>query len=91
MQAKGGSDALSVIQIWQDYRVAEQKFPGLIARPIAAQFMDEDVIALFEFDETNNEITIAREHHYKLVAPEQLTPTELAAYRKAAKHSPNHQ
>ena len=88
VQAKGGSDALSVIQIWQDYRVAEQKFPNLIARPVAAQFMDKDVIALFEFDETNNEITITREHHYKLVAPEHLTPTELAAYRKAAKHSP---
>lgn len=27
VQAKGGADALSVIQIWQDFRVAGQKFP----------------------------------------------------------------
>lgn len=84
VQAKGGSDSLSVIQIWQDLRVAEQKFPDLIARPVAAQFMEQSVIALFEFQESNNEITIAREHHYSLVPPEELAPGELAAYRAAA-------
>ena len=36
VQAKGGSDSLSVVQIWQDLRVAQQKFPDLIARPVAA-------------------------------------------------------
>ncbi len=85
VQAKGGSDSLSVIQIWQDFRVAEQKFPDLIARPVAAQFLDVDVIALFEFEESDNQITIAREHHYNLVIPEELDPTELADYRSAAR------
>ncbi|MCY3562259.1 MAG: hypothetical protein OXH20_14025 [bacterium] len=84
VQAKGGSDALSVIQIWQDFRVAEQKFAHLIARPIAAQFMEDDVIALFEFEEVNDEITIRREHHYHLVSPEELEDEELASYRRAA-------
>lgn len=86
VQAKGGSDALSVIQIWQDFRVAEQKFANLISRPIAAQFMEDNVIALFEFEEVNTEITIRREHHYHLVPPEELDPEELAAYRQAARH-----
>jgi len=86
VQAKGGSDALSVIQIWQDFRVAGQKFADLIARPIAAQFMGHDVIALFEFEEGNDEITILREHHYHLIPPEELVPDELAAYRRAAQH-----
>ncbi len=88
VQAKGGSDSLSVIQIWQDLRVAEQKFPDLIARPVAAQFMEQSVIALFEFQESNDEITIAREHHYSLVAPEELAPGELAAYSAAAQMQP---
>ena len=35
------SDSLSVIQIWQDLRVSEQEFPDLIARPVAAQFMEQ--------------------------------------------------
>ena len=89
VQAKGGSDALSVIQIWQDFRVAEQKFANLIARPIAAQFMEDDVIALFEFQEVNNEITILRENHYRLVPPDDLEPEELAAYRRTAQHKSN--
>ncbi len=88
VQAKGGSDSLSVIQIWQDLRVAEQKFPDLIARPVAAQFMEQSAIALFEFQESNNQITIAREHHYSLVAPEELAPGELAAYSAAAQMQP---
>ncbi len=83
VQAKGGSDNLSVIQIWQDFRVAEQKFPDLIVRPIAAQFMSNEEIALFEFEESNNEITIAREKHYELVPPNQLTAEELQTYRQA--------
>lgn len=87
VQAKGGTDALSVIQVWQDFRVAEQKFPDLIARPVAAQFLDESVIALFEFEEANAEITIVRERHYHLVPPDELTHVELAAYRTAARRS----
>jgi len=89
VQAKGGSDSLSVIQIWQDLRVAEQKFPDLIARPIAAQFMEQDVIALFEFQEHDSQISIEREHHYRLVPQEQLTRDELTAYRFASQSAPS--
>lgn len=89
VQAKGGSDSLSVIQIWQDLRVAEQKFSDLIARPVAAQFMEQSVIALFEFQESNNQITIAREHHYSLVPPEELESAELSAYRIASQLGPS--
>ena len=81
VQAKGGADALSVVQIWQDYRVAEEKFPALRPRPIAAQFMTEDEIALFEFNENGDEITISRERHYRLVPPDELSEDELRVYR----------
>ncbi|MDE0269391.1 MAG: hypothetical protein OXI96_10260 [Acidimicrobiaceae bacterium] len=87
VQAKGGSDVLSVIQIWQDFQVAEQKFPDLIACPVAAQFLEDGVIALFEFEETGDEITITRECHYNLVPPEELGPDELATYRTASQHA----
>jgi hypothetical protein len=39
VQAKGGSDKLSVVQIEQDFAVCANKFPELICRSIAAQFM----------------------------------------------------
>ena len=89
VQAKGRKDTLSVIQIWQDFRISEQKFHNLKARPIAAQFMDDDTIALFEFDESNNEITIAREHHYELVPSNQLTDEELRNYSEIANNIGN--
>ena len=85
VQAKGGNDVLSVIQIWQDFRVAEQKFSKLNARPIAAQFMDGGKIALFEFDESDGIITILREHHYELVPSHQLSDEELRNYASTAK------
>ncbi len=81
VQAKGGTDVLSVIQIWQDFRVAEQKFPQLRPRPIAAQFMDNDGIALFEFGEHDGQITVECERHYRLVEPDELSPEDLRSYR----------
>ncbi|HXC23740.1 MAG TPA: hypothetical protein VNU28_04070 [Solirubrobacteraceae bacterium] len=85
IQAKGGSDHLSVVQIWQDFKMCAKKFPDLIARPIAAQFLAGDVIALFFFEwDGGDGITIApgAERHYKLVSPEDLSDAELAAYAR---------
>lgn len=88
VQAKGGTDRLSVVQIWQDFRVAEQKFGSLTARPIATQFLHDKSIVLFEFSESGNQISIARERHYSLVPPEKLTDEDLEEYRAAASHAP---
>lgn len=81
IQAKGGKDKLGIVQIEQDLAVCAQKFPSLICRPIAAQFMKDDVIAMFEFEEGENGVGIASEKHYKLVPPEEVTATDLDTYR----------
>src|SRR5690606_5784253 len=64
VQAKGGTDELSVIQIEQDLALCLEKFPALEARSIAAQFMADDVIALFEFsiDEEKDIVKLAERH-----------------------------
>ena len=80
-QAKGGRDKLGVVQIEQDIALCAEKFSSLVCRPIAAQFMRDDVIALFEFEMTEDQVTVRDEKHYRLVAPEELTPEELAQYR----------
>jgi hypothetical protein len=87
IQAKGGTDFLSVVQIWQDFKMCHTKFGGLIPRPIAAQFMADDVIALFSFEwDGKDGITIAPggERHYKLVDPSELSAAELASYATRA-------
>jgi DNA methylase len=82
VQAKGGNDRLSIVQIEQDAAVCVHKFPSLICRPIAAQFMSEGVIALFEFEESDDGLVIAAEKHYKLVPPEEVTEADLQKYRE---------
>jgi hypothetical protein len=83
VQAKGGRDHLSVVQIEQDIALCGEKFPSLVCRPIAAQFMREDVIALFEF-ELEDQVTVRDEKHYRLVLPDELSAEELAQYRRIA-------
>ena len=81
IQAKGGKDKLSIVQIEQDFAVCASKFPLLVCRPIAAQFMGEGVIALFEFEAGENGVTISSEKHYKLVSPKEVTDADLETYR----------
>ncbi len=81
VQAKGGSDTLSIVQVWQDWRMAMEKFPNLICRPIAAQFMSDNLIALFEFSPSGELLKIESEKHYLLVDQAELTDEELKRYR----------
>ena len=84
VQAKGGSDTLNIVQIEQDMALCEYRFPELVCRPVAAQFMDDDVIALFAFEKTAGEVKVLVEGHYRLVDPNELTDADLAAYRRRA-------
>jgi hypothetical protein len=81
VQAKGGKDRMSVVQIEQDAAICEAKFKSAICRPVGAQFMDADLIALFEFEATSSGLRVRTERHYHLVPPEQLTDEELRYYR----------
>ena len=81
VQAKGGKDALNIVQIEQDFALCADKFPALICRPIAAQFMSDDLIVLFAFEEGENGTAILSEKHYRLVHPDSLTPADLDNYR----------
>jgi len=54
----------------------------LVCRAIGAQFMDEGIIALFEFEAGEKGVTVRAERHYQLVPPEELTSEDLDAYRK---------
>ena len=82
VQAKGGKDKHSIVQIEQDFAMCAERFSQLICRPIGAQFMEDNLIALFEFEESQSGIAIASEKHYRLVPPDRLTAEDLQAYRE---------
>lgn len=81
LQAKGKKDILGTVQIEQDIALCQTKFPTLICKPIAAQFMSDGKIAMFEFENTKNGIRISEQKHYRLVKASQLSEEELQTYR----------
>jgi hypothetical protein len=82
VQAKGGSDKLGVTQTRQDMACCAQKFPHLTCRPVSAQFMSDDTIALFELGLQGDNVKIVEERHYNLVASDQITAEDLKLYSK---------
>jgi hypothetical protein len=82
VQAKGGSDRLSVVQTAQDIACCKEKFEGLTCRPISAQFMSGDVIAMFELALDGEDVKLVEEKHYKLVPSDQIGADDLKLYAK---------
>ncbi len=81
VQAKGKSDQLGVVQTKQDFLCCMQKFPHLLCRPVAAQFLDCGGIALFELTLEDGQVKIVLEKHYQLVSSEEITSNDLKTYR----------
>jgi len=50
---------------------------------IAAQFIDKDLICLFEFIQSDENIKIFHEKHYRLVESQDLSADELEIYKKS--------
>ena len=81
VQAKGGKDRIGIVQTAQDIRFAEQRFPGMRCRAIAAQFMEDEVVALFELTLQDDEMRVVEERHYRLVPADRLDPNAVRDYR----------
>jgi hypothetical protein len=81
VQAKGGTDQLSVVQTRQDLACCKEKFSALVSRALSAQFMDSDRIAMFELTIENDEVKVVDEKHYKLVPASEISAEDLAIYR----------
>lgn len=81
VQAKVGKDKIGVVQTGQDIAFAKEKFPGMRCKPIAAKFMADKVIALFELTIADGDIKVVEERHYKLVPADQLDQGAIMAYR----------
>jgi hypothetical protein len=81
VQAKGGSDQISVVQTKQDIAWCMQRFPGVRPRAISAQFMDGDKVAMFELTVQNDQVAVVDEKHYILTAADRLDRDAIVAYR----------
>ena len=84
VQAKGGKDTLGVIQTIQDtvFCQTEDRYANSVARPVSAQFMADDIIALFELNFDGDDVSIVQERHYRLCEASSITSQDLKNYRK---------
>ncbi len=80
VQAKGGSDKHGVVQTQQDVAFCDQVFKNLVCRPVSAQFMSDQRIAMFELTVVDGVIKVVDEKHYQLVASKTISPEELKSY-----------
>ncbi len=83
VQAKGGTDQISVVQTQQDIATCAEKFPGIKCRAISVQFMDDKTIAVFELTVEKDEVKVVEERHYKLVPADDLDKKAIVSYRNA--------
>lgn len=82
VQAKRGSDRLSVVQTKQDIACCAEKFPGLVCRAISTQFMADDLIAMFELAVDKDYVKVVEERHYRLVPADKISEADLKAYTR---------
>lgn len=80
VQAKGGSDQISVVQTKQDIAWCSERHPHLRCKAISAQFMPGHRVALFELAVQDDEIKVVEERHYELVGAGELTDDDRTAY-----------
>jgi hypothetical protein len=81
VQAKGGTDQISIVQTQQDITACEEKFPGIKCRALSVQFMDDDIVAMFELTVEDEDVKVVEERHYKLVPAEDIDQKSVRAYR----------
>lgn len=86
VEVKSQSDSLGYFQIDNMFELCAQRFPNQIARPLAAQFVEDDLIAMFEFERATDgaEIVVSLERHYRLVPPDDLPPELILEYGRRA-------
>jgi len=87
VQAKGGKDKLGIVQVRQDVAFCRERFPQLVCRPVAAQFMKDSVVALMELVEDEGKILVANENHFRLAPAGDITTQDLDKYRAAGEDS----
>lgn len=73
LQARSG-DNLSAVQIEQDFKMCAERFKGITCRPIGAQMLGDNVVALLEFVRQEDGIRVLTERHYQLSRSKAVEP-----------------
>ncbi len=81
VQAKGGTDQISVVQTSQDIAWCSERYPGMKCKAISAQFLSDDRVAIFELTVDDDEVKVVEERHYRLVPSDKLDDQAIRDYK----------
>ena len=85
-QAKSPGDKFGIVQVMQDKELCSQKYPQLICKPIAMQFLSNNSFAMLALDIVEEKsilkLVVVEEKHYTLVNQNEITHEDLEQYRK---------
>ncbi|MEZ2224543.1 endonuclease [Rhizobium sp. RCC_161_2] len=81
VQAKGGSDQISVVQTKQDLAWCSQRYPDMRVRAISAQFMGSEKIAMFELTVEDDAVKVVEERHFRLIPATDVDQAAIRNYR----------
>jgi hypothetical protein len=76
----GVLNGIGLARVQHDVLYCQEQFPDAICRPVSAQFMQDDKIALFELMVVDGKIQVWNERHYQLVTASDLFPAEFELY-----------
>lgn len=83
-QAKVGNDRIGYAQLFQDLAYCRERYPQLVCRALAAKFLPDGIIALFELTISEDAVKIVQERHYDLVPEHSISEGELTDYNSRA-------
>lgn len=83
VQAKGKNDKLSTVQFWQDAQFAKERRPELVSMHVGAAFLANKAgVVLYSIVESEDEMMVADEQHFRLVPSSELSEAEVRQYKK---------
>jgi hypothetical protein len=84
-QAKSRRDRFGIVQVIQDLKFCEAKYPNAICRPIAMQFQGPNEVALLELSVTQDEdvqrLNVRDEKHYRLCMTSEISEEQIRGLR----------
>jgi len=95
-QAKSQGEEFGIVQVTQDVLLCSEKYKNATCKPIAIQFVEENVIAILELKVRNlrdkekiMELKIVCEKHYKLVPRSEISDSDLQLLKKNESDHPS--
>ena len=81
VQAKSGNDQISVVQTQQDIAACAEKFPGIRCLAVSVQFLNSEIVAMFQLAVEDSDVKVVEERHYKLVPRDDLDQVAIRTYK----------